>query len=245
MGADAVNLDFDESRFHPSTFFDLRNSHARALFEGVDYVWEGVAAIPEYINRVFEPKILGEVEEGAWLEPGKVYLGKGSKVERGAIVRGPTIIGENTTIRSNACIRGDVIIGDNSLVGVAVEIRHCLVMDDSRIPHANMMFTSIIGSGVRMAGFVVSANKPMHAEPVSIRLKVRGEQKEYPTHSDLFGFILGDNTQIGASVTAYPGTILEPDCTIFPLCHVSGYVTQGSTIKPKYYGNTVIPGELI
>lgn len=243
MDLDEVDLDSDESRFHPSNFFDLKNAHARALFEGVDFVWDGVAAIPSYIDRALEPQILGEVEEGAWVEPGNVYLGKGSRVERGAIVRGPTIIGENTTIRSNACIRGNVIVGDNSLIGVAVEIRHCLVMDDSRIPHANMMFTSIIGSGVRMAGFVVSANKPINGEAVNVRVKLRGEWKEYSTHSALFGFILGDNTKMGASVTAYPGTIFEPDCKIYPLCHLSGYLPRGSVVKPKYYGNILIPGE--
>ena len=119
------------NRFRPENFFDLEGSDAAGLFQGLEYVWEGVVALPAYIEKILAPEILGEVEEGAWLEPGRVRLGAGSRVERGAVIRGPAIIGRNTVVRSGAYFRGHVMVGDDCVVGWGTELRQVLMLNGS------------------------------------------------------------------------------------------------------------------
>ena len=47
--------------FGPEVFFDLPPGPAAGLFEGLTYVWEGVAALPAYLEKIIQPEILGEV----------------------------------------------------------------------------------------------------------------------------------------------------------------------------------------
>ncbi|MEA2063314.1 MAG: hypothetical protein U9P14_06430, partial [Gemmatimonadota bacterium] len=85
--------------YSPEAFFDLAGSPAEDLFRDLTYVWEAVSRLPAFIERTIRPGIEGEVEEGAWVEPGTVQLGPGSRIMRGAIVHGPTIIGSGTVVR--------------------------------------------------------------------------------------------------------------------------------------------------
>ena len=115
--------------FNPEAFFQLADLPAAPLFRETTNVLDAVAALPAYIEKVIEPEVLGEVEEGAWLEAGNVRLEEGAKIERGAIVRGPTIIGKNSVVRTGAYIRGHVMVGEGCLIGHGTEIRQTLVMN--------------------------------------------------------------------------------------------------------------------
>ncbi len=92
--------------FSPEDFFDLTDKDAAGLFKDIVNVWDAVAALPAFIEKVMRPEVLGEIEEGAWLEPGRVQVGKGSRIERGAIVRGQTIIGRRSLIFPQCSISG-------------------------------------------------------------------------------------------------------------------------------------------
>ncbi|MCX6000032.1 MAG: hypothetical protein NTU41_10730 [Chloroflexi bacterium] len=163
--------------FRPEAFFDLTEGPVAGLFEGITCVWDAVAALPAYMEKVMKPEILGEVEEGAWLEPGRVRLEEGSRVERGAIVRGPTIIGHNTVVRSAAYIRGHVWVGDDCMIGHGVELRQLLVLNKSSIPHLNCVFTSLIGNRVRLGGVVNTANFRLDGKEVVIRVDMNGQKR--------------------------------------------------------------------
>lgn len=214
-------------------FFDLPSDLARGLFAQAEYVWDAVKALPGYIERTIQPEILGEVEEGAWLEPGAVRLGRGSRVERGAIVRGPTVVGRNSVIRTGAYLRGHVRIGDECIIGHGVEMRQVLVLDGSSVPHTNCVFTSLIGNQVRVAGLAQFANYLLGGGEVTIKIKEDEQTRSYPTGQSLFGAVVGDGCNIGVMAVLQPGTILERGCVVYPQALVSGYYRARSRILPR------------
>jgi NDP-sugar pyrophosphorylase family protein len=219
--------------FSPETFFNIDDERVSELFKDVTHVWEAVAALPAYIERIIKPEVLGEVEEGAWLEPGCVQLGRGSRVERGAIIRGPTIIGENTTIRSAAYIRGHLWVGSNCLIGHGVELRQLLVLNNSNIPHLNCIFTSIIGNRVKIGGTASTANFRLDGNEIVVRAEVDGQKQSFSTGLTLLGAVIGDDTHVGGNALLHPGTIIGRRCLIYPQCSVSGYIAPDRVVKPR------------
>ena len=227
--------------YNPQVFFDLDNALAAEFFEDIVYVWDAVAIVPPFIEKVFKPQVKGEVEEGAWLEPGLVSLGEGSRVERGSIIRGPTIIGRNTVIRSGVYIRGHVVIGDECLIGWSTEMRHTLVLNKTRIPHSNAVFTSIVGNRVNLAGRVSTANYRLDGKEIVIRVPLGGKMASFPTGQTLFGAIVGDDTKMAGNALIQPGTIIGRRCLIYPHIDVSGYIPHDSVVKRKARPFQIIP----
>jgi NDP-sugar pyrophosphorylase family protein len=228
--------------YHPQEFFDLSNSPAAfELFKDITYVWEGVAALPTFIERILEPKILGEVEEGAWVEPGKVQMEPGSRVERGAVVRGPTIIGRNTVVRSKAYIRGHVMLGENCTIGHGVEIRQILVLNNSQIAHTNIVTTSLIGNRVQVAYLAGCLNCRLDGKPIRVKIDRGEEKQEFPTELFHLGACVGDDSKMGAMAILQPGTVVGQRCVIYPQCSVGGYVPNDSIVKLTSQPVEVIP----
>lgn len=227
--------------FLPERFFDLTDHEIKDLFKNVTYVWEAVANLPSYIEKRIKPEVLGEIEEGAWIEPGRVEIGKGSRVERGAIVRGPTIIGKNTVIRTGAYIRGHVMAGDGCLIGHGTEIRQTLILNNSNIPHLNCFFTSLIGNRVKIGGDVHTANLRGDGKEVMIKVEVDGENKSLPTGQTLLGAIIGDDTNVGGCSLLQPGSIIGQRCIIYPMSSIVGYIPSDSIFRPKSTPSEIIP----
>jgi bifunctional UDP-N-acetylglucosamine pyrophosphorylase / glucosamine-1-phosphate N-acetyltransferase len=219
--------------FSPEHFFDLDGSPAARLFQGLQYVWEGVEALPRFIEQILQPVILGEVEEGAWLEPGRVQIGEGSRVERGAIIRGPSIICRNTVVRSGAYLRGHVFVGDDCIIGWGTELRQVLVLNKSKLPHQNLFFTSLVGNRVQVGGTTHTANFLLSGKEISVRVPLQGQLQSFPTGLTLFGAVIGDDFKIGALCLLQPGTIISQRCQVYPQCSVSGYLPPDSLVKPK------------
>jgi UDP-N-acetylglucosamine diphosphorylase / glucose-1-phosphate thymidylyltransferase / UDP-N-acetylgalactosamine diphosphorylase / glucosamine-1-phosphate N-acetyltransferase / galactosamine-1-phosphate N-acetyltransferase len=221
------------NQYSPRAFFDLENSMAAECFNGVAYAWDAVPLIPAFIEKILNPVIAGEIEEGAWVEPGRVSVGEGSRVERGSIIRGPAIIGKNTIIRSGAYIRGHVMIGDDCLIGWGVEMRQSLVLNKTRIPHYNAVFTSVIGNRINLAGRVSTANYRLDGKEIIVRVPVDGKTTSFPTGQTLFGAIVGDDTQIAGNALLQPGTIVGRRCVVFPHIDVSGFIPHDCVVKRK------------
>lgn len=228
------------TNYGPEAFFDLHNTPVVSLFKDLAYVWDAVAALPAFIEKIIEPEVLGEVEEGAWLEPGRVRLEQGSRVERGAIIRGPTIIGRNTVVRSNVYIRGHVMVGNECLIGCGTEMRQVLVLNQSNIPHLNAFFTSLVGNRVQIGAGTITANLLLSRKEVLIRINVEGKKESFPTGQTLFGAIIGDDSNVGAQALFQPGTVIGRRCQIHPQCSVSGFLAHDSIVRPKSLNSKLV-----
>jgi glucose-1-phosphate thymidylyltransferase len=89
------------------------------------------------------PKIEGDCEEMGSIQ-GRVALGPGSKIAKGAVIRGPCVIGSDTMIGSGVYIGPYTSIG-NHVSFSRGEIEDSIVMDNCRIDITNRITSSIIG----------------------------------------------------------------------------------------------------
>lgn len=221
-------------QFQTNKFFNAEDmTELKLLFNKTTYIWELIQHIPDFIATQIKPAILGTVEEGAWLEPNNVYIAPGALVERGAIVKGPCIIGPGSTVRSNAYIRGHVMTGSHCMIGAGTEVRNTIMMNNSNIPHQNLVFSSFIGNNVNVAGQTTLANKRLDGKEIFIHISDENKVTHHSTGADRFGAIIGDNCRIGAMCVIQPGTIIGKDCFIYPTSAIGGCIPDNSIIKVK------------
>ena len=117
-----------DERVRPTHYFDLDRFAHRALFDGVQAVWEVLPRIGEYLRNIVVPEVRGTVMDGAVVE-GQVFIGEGTVVEPGAVVFGPAYIGKNCAVRAGAYVRGEVLAGDGVVLGHASEFKNGVRMD--------------------------------------------------------------------------------------------------------------------
>lgn len=217
--------------WEPEAFFKLEEFAHKDLFQNCSAIWEILSRIKGYLEKNLIPGIYGEIEEGAFIVGKDIYIGEGTIVEPGAYIKGPTIIGKNCTIRHNAYIRGNVIIGDNSLVGNATELKNAVMMNNAKAPHYNYVGDSILGNNVNLGAGTKLSNLKMI--PGNVVIRYRGEVID--TGLRKFGAIIGDNCETGCNSVLNPGTLLSPNCLVYPNTTASGYYPANTIIKNRQH----------
>lgn len=214
----------------PQDYFDLSGFAHRAIFDGVDTVWEVLArirdVIMDYAKRHGDPRIQGTVSPGAWVDD-DVYIGPGVIVEPGAYIQGPTVIGEGSVIRHGAYIRGDCIIGRHCIVGHATEMKKSIMLDESHAPHFNYVGDSIIGRRVNLGAGTRLSNFKSDGSLIEVQY---GDRR-IPTGLRKFGAILGDGVSTGCNCVASPGTLVGPETLIYPSTVLKGVYPARSIVK--------------
>jgi NDP-sugar pyrophosphorylase family protein len=122
-------------------------------------------------------------------------------------------------------------------------MRQTFVMNHSRIPHFNAVFTSLVGSQVNFGGRTSTANFRLDKKEVILKLPVEGETVQFPTGQVLFGAIVGDETNIGGNSLLQPGTVIGRRCSIFPKCTLCRYIPHDSKVYPVEPPINVVPKE--
>ena len=188
---------------------------ARKLFDGVDYPWEVLPLIKDYILEIIP------ILDSDYIKlKNDVYVHKSVKIEEGAYINGPTIICENSVIRHNAYIRGSVIIGKNSVIGNSTEVKNSILFDKVECPHFNYVGDSVLGEHAHLGAGVILSN-------------VRSDKKEVNGFRKC-GSVLGNNTEIGCNSVLCPGTIIGENSSVYPLTMVKGEVESNMIIKSTY-----------
>lgn len=103
---------------------------------------EDVLDANHLILDMLESQINGEVEDGAKIS-GRVFIGKGSRIKKNTVIRGPVSIGENCEI--DAYIGPYTSIGDNSVIKGG-EIESSIVVGDAVIKCKERIIDSLIGN---------------------------------------------------------------------------------------------------
>ncbi len=109
--------------FAPKDLFDLTQTEHAALFADLEFAWQALKRIEEYVARNVKSELRNRCDGRAYIGD-KVFIGEGTLVEDGAMIKGPAIIGKNCQIRHNAYIRDHVIIGDDCVVGNFCELKN-------------------------------------------------------------------------------------------------------------------------
>jgi len=212
----------------PSAFFDLEGFKHRALLEGVRYVWEALGGLEAYIAEALRPEIQGTVIAGAWVGE-DVFIGKGTIVEPGALVRGPAIIGENCEIRQGCYVRGHVLVGDGAVLGHCSELKWAILLNQARAPHFNYVGDSILGCNVNLGAGSICANVKLTGEEIGVTVN----STNYATGLAKFGAVVGDHVQIGCNTVLNPGTLVGKHSVVYPNASLRGYYPPYSVIKTR------------
>ncbi len=120
-----------------------------------------------------------------------------------------------------------VIIGKDVNVGHATEVKHSIVMSNTKLAHLNYIGDSVVGASCNISGGATLANWRFDKKEIEIK---DGENR-IPTGMDKLGAIVGDGCFVGVSAVLNPGTVLGRDSLVFPLVSVAGTYPASSKIK--------------
>jgi bifunctional UDP-N-acetylglucosamine pyrophosphorylase / glucosamine-1-phosphate N-acetyltransferase len=197
--------------FKPADLFDLDQTEHAAIFRDCKNAWDALKILKDYISANLRRELHNRCEGKAFIGA-DVFIGEGTLVEDGAMIKGPAIIGKNCEIRHGAYIRDHVIIGDNCVVGNSSEIKHSILFNGCQVPHFNYVGDSILGHKAHLgAGAKISNVKLV---PGNIFIEIDG--KPFDTGLRKFGALLGDFAEIGCNSVLNPGSIIGRNSLIYP-----------------------------
>ena len=186
-------------------------------------VWEVLNPNSEYSLKLQLEEVVEGLEDGVFIHPTAI-IGKDTCIE------GPAYIGSNVEIRHGAYIRPYSWICEGSVVGHCTEVKHSILLPNSKAPHFNYVGDSILGSGVNLGAGCKLSNLRNDGRTILIR---DGNDGKKIGDSGLrkFGAILGENVQIGCNAVTNPGVIVGCNSHIWPNVTVSGLHSENSVIK--------------
>jgi len=221
--------------FKPSDLFDLSQTEHAALFDGCEYAWDALKKLKAYVEANVRPALRNRCEGHAFIGE-QVFVGEGTVVEDGVMIKGPAIIGKNCEIRHNAYFREHVIIGDNCVIGNACELKHSLLFNHAEVPHFSYVGDSILGYQAHLgAGVKISNFKLM---PGNVTVELDGQP--FDTGLRKFGTLMGDHTDVGCNSVLNPGSILGRGSVIYPNINWRGILPANMIVKNKAAQEVVV-----
>lgn len=205
--------------------YNLDETIAAELFEGVVYPWEVLPQIGDYICKLGETLDPAEYEKRGE----NIWIAKSAKVAPTASINGPAIIGKGTEVRHCAFIRGNALVGENCVVGNSTELKNVVLFNCVQVPHYNYVGDSILGYKSHMGAGSITSN--VKSDKTLVTVNVNGEKVE--TGCKKFGAMLGDHVEVGCNSVLNPGTVIGRNSNIYPLSMVRGYVNANSIYKKQ------------
>lgn len=205
--------------------FNLDETIARDLFDGVTYPWEVLPKIGEFIVKLGETLSLDEYDKRG----DNVWIAKDAKVFESAYINGPCIIGKGAEVRHCAFIRGNAIVGEGAVVGNSTELKNVVLFNNVQVPHYNYVGDSILGFKAHMGAGSITSNVKSDKKLVVIK----DGKDTIETGLKKVGAFLGDNVEVGCGSVLNPGTVIGRESNIYPLSSVRGVVAGGSIYKNK------------
>ncbi|HPA19210.1 MAG TPA: UDP-N-acetylglucosamine diphosphorylase [Verrucomicrobiae bacterium] len=214
--------------FRPEEYVDLARTAHRELFEEVEFVWDALKKVGAYLQVHLEPANRGRVMGHAFVGE-RVYIGDGTVVEPGAVIKGPAWIGRNCQVRAGAYIRENVILGDWVVAGNSCEFKNAVVFDGCEVPHFNYVGDSILGHKAHLGAGVILGNVKLDRSEIVVEV----DGRKFPTGLRKFGAIVGDRTEIGCNSVINPGSVLGRDSILYPLSQWRGVLPEKSVVKTR------------
>jgi NDP-sugar pyrophosphorylase family protein len=215
--------------FAPSDYLDLSHTEHRMLFENAVNVWDALKQITSYLQFRLKPQILGRMIGKPFIS-NAVYVGRGTIIEQGAMIKGPAWIGEGCEIRNGAYIRENVIIGSGCVIGNSSEFKNCIVFDECQVPHFNYVGDSILGHRAHLGAGVILSNVKLDRTEVTVPLS---DGSLIPTGLKKFGAVIGDYAEVGCNSVINPGSLIGRGSIIYPGTVWRGVVPEASIVKTK------------
>jgi len=203
--------------------FDYSKTIAKPLLETVEFPWEALPKIKDFIielGKTLDPEIYEQRGENIW-------VAKSATIYPSAYLGGPLIICEDAEVRHCAFIRGSAIVGKGAVVGNSTELKNSILFDRVQVPHYNYIGDSILGYKAHTGAGTITSNLKSDKSLVTVMLE--GEKVE--TDVKKFGAMLGDYVEVGCNSVLNPGSVVGRQTNIYPLSFVRGYVPEKSIYK--------------
>lgn len=208
-----------------SNLYDLEQTIAKELFEGLTYPWEVLPKISDFIKKIgpmLDKEKFEQCGENIW-------VAKSASVAPTAFLKGPLIIDEEAEIRHCAFIRGSVIVGKGSVVGNSTELKNVVLFNSVQVPHYNYVGDAILGYKSHMGAGSITSN--VKSDKTLVVVKDKNEEIE--TGLKKFGAMLGDYVEVGCGSVLNPGTVVGSHTNIYPLSSVRGVVPANVVYKNR------------
>lgn len=208
-----------------SRMYNLEETIAKDLFEGLTYPWEALPKISEFIVKLGE-----SLDSSVYEKRGEnIWVAKSAKVASTAFLNGPLIIDEDAEIRHCAFVRGNAIVGKGCVVGNSTELKNVVLFNSVQVPHYNYVGDSILGYKSHMGAGSITSN----VKSDKTLVVVKDGKEEIKTGLKKFGAMLGDYVEVGCNSVLNPGSVIGSHTNIYPLSMVRGVVPERSIYKNK------------
>lgn len=205
--------------------YNLEETIAKDIFEGVTYPWEVLPKIGEFIVKLGNSLPEDEYEK-VW---DNVWVAKSAKVAPTAFIGGPTIIGKNAEVRHCAFIRSNAIVGEGAVVGNSTELKNVILFNKVQVPHYNYVGDSILGYKAHMGAGSITSN----VKSDKTLTTVKTPEGAIETGLKKFGAMLGDEVEVGCGSVLNPGTVIGKHTNIYPLSMVREFIPANSIYKKR------------
>lgn len=206
-----------------NNLFDYSKTIAKPLLESVDYPWEALPKIMDFIieiGKTLDPEIYEQRGENIW-------VAKSATVFPSAYLGGPLIICEDAEVRHCAFIRGSAIVGKGAVVGNSTELKNSILFDGVQVPHYNYIGDSILGYKAHTGAGTITSNLKSDKSLVTVLC----DDDKIETGVKKFGAMLGDHVEVGCNSVLNPGSVVGRNTNVYPLSFVRGYVPENSIYK--------------
>ncbi len=214
--------------FKPADLFDFSQSEHAKIFADCGNAWDALKSLKHYISTNLRRELHNRCEGKVYIG-NDVFIGEGTVVEDGAMIKGPAIIGKNCEIRHSAYIRDHVIIGDNCVIGNSSEIKHSILFNGCQVPHFNYVGDSIFGYKAHLGAGVKVSNVKL--VPGNVFVEMDG--KPFDTGLRKFGALLGDFAEVGCNSVLNPGSIIGRNSIIYPNTNWRSILPANMIVKNK------------
>lgn len=210
----------------PESFFKLLDKHHRSMEKAIQELvkkeqlhasmWED-----EWLDIVYPWELLtanqiimdswenSSIAKSAHLEAnvtiqGTVRIADDAIIKSGAVLEGPCSIGKGCYVGNNSLIRSYTALGDYCSVGYGVELKNCVVQNNTRIGRLSFIGDSVLGENVDIGAGSMTVNRNLDWTPI----KVKQGKKLFNTGREKLGAFIGDDVVIGAGNTIEPGMVV-------------------------------------
>lgn len=209
--------------------YNMNETIAAELFEGVNYPWEVLPLIHDFILKLGE-----SLPEDLFKKLGEdIWVAKNAIIAPTACLNGPLIIDEEAEIRHCAFVRGNAIVGKGAVVGNSTELKNVILFNKVQTPHYNYVGDSVLGYCSHMGAGSITSNVKSDKSLVTIKSK----DAIIETGIKKVGAMLGDYVEIGCNSVLNPGTVIGRNSSVYPTSSVRGVIPAGHIYKDK--GNVV------
>ena len=205
--------------------YDLNETIAAELFDGLTYPWEALPKIGEFIKKLgaaLDPEEYDKVGEDVW-------IAKSANVFPSAYIHGPAIIGKEAEVRHCAFIRGNALVGEGAVVGNSTELKNVVLFNKVQVPHYNYVGDSILGYKAHMGAGSITSN----VRSDKALVKVHAADGDIDTGLKKFGAMIGDGVEVGCGSVLNPGTVIGKNTIVYPLSSVRTAVDADSIYKQQ------------